>query len=374
MSLSRARALLSSPAAATIALGQLASFLVASNGASSSELAFLGVDIPTLQLTFNYALLAVWYGLRGGRGWWLGDRGGAGRPRVRVYALLAVVDVEANAAAISAFQLTSLSSVLLLGCAAIPFSMLLSVYALGHVYTRTHLLGAALCVAGLGVIVAVDSLRNPDAAAGASPVAGDALALAAAALYAISNVGQEAVYAAGAGTASGGGGVDAVAASGNGGVGENADSSDGDAISADSAADAGRESGDAQSEFLAATGAFGALLAVVQGLALGEGARAAAVARAAPDAPLLVCVFSLCTFFLYSVIARFLARADAAFLNLSLLSSDLWGVLFSLVVRGTLPLPLYWLALALVTAGLSLYATAPPPRRGGGHSTFTIFK
>ena len=362
--LSHARALLLTPTAATIALGQLASFLVASNGASASELAILGVDIPTLQLTFNYALLAIWYGLRGGRGWWHGDRS-AGRPGIRVYALLALVDVEANAAAITAYQLTSLSSVLLLGCAAIPFSMLLSAYALGHVYTCVHLCGAVLCVAGLGVIVAVDSMRNPGAAAGSAPVAGDALALAAAALYAISNVGQEAIYAACGNAVLGGGGI-------SGGVGTI------DGVSTDSAADGfegGRESGDPQSEFLAATGAFGALLAIVQGLALGEGARAATVSHAAPDAPLLVCVFSLCTFFLYSVIARFLARADAAFLNLSLLSSDLWGVIFSLVARGTLPLPLYWLALALVTAGLSLYATAPPPRRvNGGHSSFVFFR
>ena len=54
------------------------------------------------------------------------------------YAALSVIDTQANYLIVQAFRYTSLTSVTLLDCAAIPFSMALSRAALGGAYARGH--------------------------------------------------------------------------------------------------------------------------------------------------------------------------------------------------------------------------------------------
>jgi solute carrier family 35 protein F1/2 len=72
------------------------------------------------------------------------------------YLPLAAIDVEANFLVVLAFQYTDLSSVMLLDCWAIPCVMLISHYYLGHRFVRLHFVGAALCVGGIVILVAVD--------------------------------------------------------------------------------------------------------------------------------------------------------------------------------------------------------------------------
>ena len=57
----------------------------------------------------------------------------------------------------------------------------------------------------------------------------------------------------------------------------------------------------------------------------------------------------------------FLMFSEAAFFNLSLLTGDLWSVLFSVVAERIVPKPLFFAALAAVLSGVVVYEMAPSP-------------
>ena len=59
--------------------------------------------------------------------------------------------------------------------------------------------------------------------------------------------------------------------------------------------------------------------------------------------------------------SRFLIISEAAFFNLSLLTGDLWSVVFSVVAERIVPQPLFFAALASVLSGVVLYEMAPSP-------------
>lgn len=103
-----------------VLLAQLLSLSLAVTGITSQSLALAGAHIPTTQSFLNYLLLAATFGVA--RLWqW--------RPLALAwwkYALLALLDVEANFLVTKAYQYTSITSVTLLDCFAIPAVMLLS--------------------------------------------------------------------------------------------------------------------------------------------------------------------------------------------------------------------------------------------------------
>jgi hypothetical protein len=107
------------------------------------------------------------------------------------YALLALVDVEANYLVVRAYQYTTIESVALLDCFAIPCVMALSAAVFAVKYRSAHIVGVATCLGGLALLVVSDIVteRNAGANAGASSkVTGDVLTLCGAALYAVSNL------------------------------------------------------------------------------------------------------------------------------------------------------------------------------------------
>jgi hypothetical protein len=59
--------------------------------------------------------------------------------------------------------------------------------------------------------------------------------------------------------------------------------------------------------------------------------------------------------------SRFLIISEAAFFSLSLLTGDLWSVVFSVVAERIVPQPLFFAALASVLSGVVLYEMAPSP-------------
>jgi solute carrier family 35 protein F1/2 len=113
---------------------------------------------------------------------------------------------------VKAYQYTSITSVMLLDCFTIPVALGLTYLCLRTKYNWRHLIGVALCLAGLGILVYDDAVKNGSnegskifsvfiqfppywhhtRIAGSNPLLGDALCLGAATLYAVSNVGQEA--------------------------------------------------------------------------------------------------------------------------------------------------------------------------------------
>lgn len=230
------------------------------------------------------------------------------------YALIALADVEANFLVVMAYQYTTITSVMLLDCFAIPSAMVLSFLFLGTRYTWRHYAGVGVCLAGLGLLVLSDVLHIAGGIGGDSvdprhKWVGDLLCLAGAFLYAVSNVAQEASV----------------------------------------------KSGD-RVEFLGMLGAWGALINGVQLLVVELRTLQGVVWSGATVG--LVLGFGLCLFAMYVLTSHFLQQRDATLFNLSMLTSDLWGVLVGVLLFGQGLSWLYFLALVVIVAGIFLYNSA----------------
>lgn len=155
--------------------------------------ALSGLDVPAFEAFACYAALGVVYAPLH----WHACAA-SGTPLLSAplaaYLLLACLDVEANYLIVSAFKFTSLTSVTLLDAAAVPAGLLLSRLLLSAAVTRAHAVAAAVVLLGTGVLVAGDvacGAPASSASAGAAPLLGDALTVAAACLFACSNALQE---------------------------------------------------------------------------------------------------------------------------------------------------------------------------------------
>ena len=113
------------------------------------------------------------------------------------YLLSAVLDLEANFLVISAYNYTTVTSIMILDCFTIPCVMIISYYYLHYKYTYKHILGALLCTSGVGIIVLCDSTLSSDTNVTTTITTttnlflGDVLCLCGSMLYACSNVLQE---------------------------------------------------------------------------------------------------------------------------------------------------------------------------------------
>ena len=346
------------------ALAQVTALLSASSAVASTALVERGANLPAWQSFFIYVLLAAFYvpaewrarardrdrraraeafasdatsgeiddGSTGGAGrsgspfdpWRRWEDTPATRSTAR-YAALALIDTQANYLIVKAFQYTSLTSVTLLDCAAIPFSMALSRAALGGVYSRRHVLGGATSVMGLAILVLTDAYVRGANDAGSNPALGDFIVLLAAFGYASSNVLQEAALLDGASAV----------------------------------------------EVLAHVGGFGAVFSGIQCLALeiDSLARLNATAGAAGIAELATFAASL--FAMYSLVPEVLRRCGAAAFNVGMLSSDVWAFVARVLFFGgfgDIRAVLAFLAsFFVVSAGLVVFLAAgdplPPERK-----------
>eukprot|EP00428_Durinskia_dybowskii_P082258 CAMPEP_0170436398 /NCGR_PEP_ID=MMETSP0117_2-20130122/44120_1 /TAXON_ID=400756 /ORGANISM="Durinskia baltica, Strain CSIRO CS-38" /LENGTH=208 /DNA_ID=CAMNT_0010696431 /DNA_START=371 /DNA_END=993 /DNA_ORIENTATION=- len=192
--------------------------------------------------------------------------------------------------------------------------MTLSFLFLGCRYNYKHMLGTGICLLGLACIVINDSIRatDDDAPAGSDPVLGDVLCLCAAVLYASSNVLQEHLV-----------------------------------------------KFHDREEFLGYLGCFGFSLAVVQCMLVDL----PAIRRARFTNKVIGAIagFIVCLFLMYTNTTAFLQHGDAVLFNLSLLTSDVYAVVFTYFFSGYLVSWMYFLAFALVIVGLALYHSQPPP-------------
>jgi solute carrier family 35 protein F1/2 len=243
-----------------------------------------------------------------------------------LYALIATVDLEANVLVVSAYRYTSVTSVMLLDCFSIPCVMLLSHFFLGAQYTRRHLGGVVVCLCGMACIVYSDYSSSNGCEECSDPIYGDILCLVGTSLYAVSNVMQEKLV-------------------------KHRD----------------------REEYLGMLGLFGSLLAAGQLLVLPEGRHLSSVRWGHGTAGFVV-GFVLCLNLMYTGASLFLMEGDAALLNLSLLTSDVYAVVFSFFYYGYVVSWLYCLAFGLACLGVAIYSTADPPTapaagargRGGG--------
>lgn len=246
-----------------------------------------------------------------------------------VYLIMAILDVEANFLVVSAYQYTSITSVMLLDCLSIPASMVLLRFCLGTRFACRHIVAAVVCLGGLAVLVISDTLSYPstsDAGVGDDyPMrwAGDLLCVASALLYALSNVGQEFLV---------------------------------------------RRFGSV--DYLGTMGGFGVLVSLLQ-LAIFQRQETAFWATWEWQTASLVAGFAVSLFLMYILTARFLQGSDAALFNLSLLTSDIWAILAAaLLFQQTVPL-LYFVSLGIVAAGLFLYHLGAQPEEVEGAGWFS---
>uniref|UniRef100_A0A453LAR8 EamA domain-containing protein n=2 Tax=Triticinae TaxID=1648030 RepID=A0A453LAR8_AEGTS len=144
-----------------------------------------GVNAPTSQSLLNYILLALVYG-----GIMIYKRQLL-TVKWYYYLILSIVDVEANYIVVKAYQYTSLTSVMLLDCWAIPCVLFLTWIFLKTKYGLRKLFGVGICVAGVVLVVFSDVHASERKSKGPSPLKGDMLVIAGATLYAVSNVTEE---------------------------------------------------------------------------------------------------------------------------------------------------------------------------------------
>ncbi|CAA6667807.1 unnamed protein product [Spirodela intermedia] len=282
-----------------LALGQFVSLLITSTSFSSSELARRGVDAPTSQSFLNYVLLAVIYGSvmlyrkRGLQMKWY------------YYLILATIDVEANFLVVKAYQYTSMTSIMLLDCWVIPCVIVFTLVFLKTRYRYRHYIGVAICVAG--AILVVFSDVHADGREREQSSERDLFVIAASTLYAVSNVSEEYLVKEGS-----------------------------------------------RLELMTMLGIFGAVVSAIQ-ISILERDKLASI-HWTSGATLPFVGFSVAMFLFYSTVPILLKISGSAMLNLSLLTSDMWGVLIRTFAYHEKVDWIYFIAFAAVVVGLVVYS------------------
>eukprot|EP00117_Sycon_ciliatum_P027157 scpid66470/ scgid22123/ Solute carrier family 35 member F2 len=302
----------------TIGIGQLLSLFICGTGVTSQLLQTYNFAAPLTQLFTTYFLLGAIFStslmyrkdsqelkeILRQRGW--------------KYLVLSVIDVQANFAVVKAYQYTTLTSVQLLDGFSIPCVMLLSRFVLRSRFKLGHYIGVAVCVIGMATLIVTDYFHNyrdegQDAKSKHSQIIGDLLCLLGAFLYATSNVCEEYLVKR----------IDV-------------------------------------SEFLGMLGFLASFVCGIQILAL-ERSELSDVdwATHGTSVGLLAIGFAIFQLLVYLVMPFAVRQSSAVTINLSLLTADLYSLLFGLFLFSYKFSGLYFLAFILILAGLITYTSFP---------------
>ncbi|XP_022249110.1 solute carrier family 35 member F2-like [Limulus polyphemus] len=297
-----------------IFLGQIVSFLLCGTGVSSQFLqSVYKIQIPTAQSFLNYVLLCTVFTT------WLACRAGDGglipvlRRRGWKYFLVAAADVEANYLMVKAYQYTTLTSVQLLDCFSIPTVLALSWLALKVRYKIVHILGVGVALLGVGCVVWADAEKDKGNQIASNRLLGDMLCLGGASLIGVSNVAEE--YA----------------------------------IKTYN-----------KVEFLGMLGLFGSVVNGLQ-LAILERKELAVINWGKLEQVAALLVFSTCLFLLYVIMPFLMKITSATAVNLSILTSDFYSLLFGIYLLKYEFHWLYLLSFTFVIIGVAVYSTKPAP-------------
>ncbi|KAJ6493675.1 DUF914-domain-containing protein [Mycena vitilis] len=285
--------------------GQLVSLCITCTNVTTTELVNRNWALPTTQTLFLYFSLFVVYTpytmYRYGFTGWAKMVARDGWK----YVILAACDVEGNFMVVKAYQYTDLLSCMLLDAWAIPVCMLFSYLYMRPKYHWTQILGVFICIAGLGLLVGSDELTQKDWVAAARGK-GDAFMIAGATLYGFTNATEEffvrkrPLY-----------------------------------------------------EVVGQLGMWGFLICGVQAAGLEHDGMKTATWNGATIGILVA--YTAAMFILYTVAPLLYRMASSAYYNLSLLSSDWYGLIFGLGLYHYSPYWLYFIAFALVLVGLVTY-------------------
>ena len=274
-----------------------------------------------------------------GRYWW--------------YLLAAVCDCQANYLIIRAFNYTTFTSVALLDAFTIPSAIFLSYCFMRCKYSAGHYVGIAICVVGLGCVILSDHFSGngddgSEIKSTSSKLAGDAMALGGAFLYACSNVLQESL-------------LKGYSASSPSSTDENNATAAATGVGTWCACDNSLAMR-MREEYIGFIGLFGSMIAFTQCYILEWNDIADARADFNNTTYLYICGFAACLFFFYTNTSTFLqSEGDAVLFNLSLLTSDVYAMIFTYFNSGHLVHWLYFLGFTFVFTGVYLYHARDPP-------------
>ena len=243
---------------------------------------------------------------------------------LRQYFFAAFLHLEANYLIVWSFRYTTLTSVMLLDAIALPSAMALSRIFLRRRYVDIHIMGAIICVFGttfnvLGDWHTMKQQGNARDEHFPNKLLGDTLAIAGSVIYGANNVINEKFSRYGGGPL----------------------------------------------EYLACLGFCGTFMASIQTLIfdrqhvsnLLSGDQTCSTSMGLS----LVITFAFTKSLLYCGSSLFLVHSEAALLNISLLTSDLWSVGFAWAFEGLMPSPFFLAALSLIFGGVCIYEIAPSP-------------
>lgn len=221
------------------------------------------------------------------------------------YVALGFVDVQGNYLVNKAFELSSITSVTLLDCFTVAWVIGLTWYFIGTRYSLWQLLGAALCVIGLGLVLLSDA--GVSGGGGSRPLLGDILVMAGTFFYAMSNVGEEFCV-----------------------------------------------KKTHRIEVVSMLGLFGTLVTVCE-IAIIEWKSLETVDWSA-EIILAFAGYALASFCFYSVAPFVLKMSGATLFNLSILTSDMWAVVIRIFIYQQQVDWLYFVSFGIVVVGLIIYS------------------
>jgi len=231
------------------------------------------------------------------------------------YCILAASDVEGNFLVVKAYQYTDLLSCMLLDAWAIPICLFFSWIYMKPKYHWTQILGVLICIGGLGMLVVSDQITKKSWVA-VSRGKGDAFMIAGATLYGFTNATEEFFV---------------------------------------------RQS--PLYEVVGQLGMWGFLISGIQAAALEHNGMKTAQWDGMTIG--LLIAYTAAMFILYTVAPLLYRMASSAYYNLSLLSSDFYGLLFGLFLFHYSPYWLYFVAFAVVIIGLVVYFWHATPEGQG---------
>ncbi|CAH0553881.1 unnamed protein product [Brassicogethes aeneus] len=225
------------------------------------------------------------------------------------YLLLCLIDVQANTLLSTAHQFTTLTSIQLLGCVAIPVALALSCLVLGVRYRMVHILAVSVCLMGVGCLVWVNI--EDTKIDGKNQLVGDMLCLGGSVLFAIVTVLQELSVKT----------TDIV-------------------------------------EYLGLLGLFGSIISGLQMFLLEKQTLISSNWRSSSA---LISTFSACQFMFCTFSSVFLLNMGTTALHLSLLSGNFYTLIVGILLFNYKFHALYFLSYTLSMTGVYIYAIKQTP-------------
>ncbi|KAM5462679.1 hypothetical protein MauCBS54593_007899 [Microsporum audouinii] len=290
-------------------LGQILALCITATNTFSGLLSAAGTSIPSFQTLFNYILLTIVYTsftlYRHGIKKWTQIVYREGWK----YIIFAFCDVQGNYFIVLAYRYTTILSAQLINFWAIVIVVLISFTLLRVRYHWAQYAGILICIGGMGVLFGSDHITGANSGPSKSRgdlIKGDLFALLGATFYGLANVAEEYLV-----------------------------------------------SKRPTYEVLGQLGLYAMVIMGVQAAIFDRASFQNAVWNSTVAAYLVG--YTLCLFLFYSMAPFLFRMASAAFFNISLLTSNFWGVVIGVKVFGLRIHFLYPIAFVLIIVGQFVY-------------------